>query len=320
MAKGTCFLFLGPEIGEKQDAIDELRSRLKGKHFEEQSFYAGETPASAMVSVLQNGSLFSDCRLVFIKSAESLKKEEVNPLAAYMKEPQNDTTLILMSESVSLAKALESAVPPANKRIFWELFENRKRDWVSGFFRREGYRISEDGIEAILELVENNTDALRRECSHLMLFVGKDRTLSDQDVEKWLSHTREESVFTLFSRIAEGDFSRSVEILHTLIMAKESPIAIMMGLASCFRKLRDYLALLGSGGANDAEFKRIGLGSMKARRDYEQASRRYRPAAVDRCLSLTAEYDLLLRSFGTGMELLLLDRYLYKIFDTGQRG
>jgi DNA polymerase-3 subunit delta len=69
------------------------------------------------------------------------------------------------------------------------------------------------------------------------------------------------------------------------------------------------------GKQNDLELKKIGLASPKARKDYEQASRLYDTWAADTCLSLTAEYDLLTRSSGSGLENLLMDRYLYKVWD-----
>jgi DNA polymerase-3 subunit delta len=339
MAKGRCYLFLGPEIGEKQDALDEIRRSLTvvpkpavkpdpshapgheepaGIPPEETSFYAGETPVTDMVSALRNGSLFADVRLFFIKNADVLKKkDEVELLVSYMESPQEDTTLILIAEASGLDKRLEKAVPPANKRIFWELFENRKTEWVASFFRREGCRISEGGIETILELVENNTDALRRSCSHLLLFLGKEKTVEGEDVEKWLSHTREESAFTLFSRIALGDLPKSIEILHTLLASKEAPQAILAGLAWCFRKLRDYLALTASGAPDEGEFRRIGLASPKARKDYSAAARRY--ASADGCLALIGEFDLLIRSTGSSPEALLMDLLLYKLITNPEK-
>ncbi|MHB9291236.1 putative DNA polymerase III subunit delta [Hollandina sp. SP2] len=318
---GRCFLFLGPEIGEKQAAISEIRQNLQvsfGTAPEETSFYAGETPVQDMVAVLRTSSLFAEQRLIFIKNADVLKKkEELEILAAYLKAPQEHTTLILISETTSLAKIVETAVPSGNKRVFWELFENRKQEWVASFFRQQGYKISEDGIEAILELVENNTDALRRECSRLMLFLGKEG-ISGEAVEKWLSHTREESAFTLFSRISAGDFAKSLESLHTLLGAQESPVALLAGLAWCFRKLRDYLSLIASGKSSEFEFKKIGLASAKARKDYERASRRYDRLGADTCISLIGEYDMLVRSGGVGLESLLMDMFLYKIMDAGR--
>ncbi|GHV92943.1 DNA polymerase III subunit delta [Spirochaetia bacterium] len=318
-ARGCCFLFLGPELGEKSDAVEGIRQSLKqqGAAPEETSFYATETGVSDMAAALRNGSLFADTRLFFIKNAEVIKKkDEVELLASYMKAPQPGTVLILISEETRLAKGLEDPVPAGNKRIFWELFEDRKTEWIRAFFRREGCQIDEDGVGAILELVENNTEALRRECGRLVLFLGKDRVIGAADVDEWLSHTREESAFTLFSRIASGDISRSIESLHTLLGAKEAPPAILAGLAWCFRKLRDYQALIASGAPGDFEFKKIGLGSPKARRDYTEASRRYGHGAGDRLLALTAEYDIRLRSGGTALEEILMEMFLYKAVNT----
>jgi DNA polymerase-3 subunit delta len=311
----ACYLFLGPELGEKQDAIDEIRAKLKAAHSapaEEISFYAGETPTYEILSILRNGSLFADARLVFIKNAEALKKkDEVDALAAYMTETADNTELILLSTENSLAKAIENAAP---KRIFWEMFENRKRDWVSSFFKKQGVAVTPDCVDVILELVENNTEALRQECSRLCQFLGKDKTITAEDAEKWLSRGREESAFTLFSKIASGDLSKALETLRALLHAKEAPPAILAGLTWCFQKLLDYLFLLEDQKANDTELKKIGLAAPKARKDYEQAGRLYGVWGVQTCLALTAEYDALIRSMGSGLENLLMDRYIYQIW------
>jgi DNA polymerase-3 subunit delta len=152
-----------------------------------------------------------------------------------------------------------------------------------------------------------------------MLFLGKDKPANADDVEKWLSHTREESAFTLFSRIATGDLIKSVEILRTLLAAKESPQSIIAGLCWCFRKLRDYYALVSRGINDEFEFKKIGLSSAKARKDYASAADRNLDAG--RCLALAAEYDLLIRSTGTATEGVLMDMLIYKFAtcSTGER-
>jgi DNA polymerase-3 subunit delta len=319
-AKGSsknCRIFLGPELGKKQDAIEEIRKNLAGSsRLEETVFYAGEMPANRMVSAIQNGSLFAESRLFLIKTAEVLKKkDEIELLAGCIEDLETGTTLILISENNSIAKGLEDAVPKENRKIFYELFESEKNEWVRSFFRREGFSIDPEGIETVLEMVENNTEALKRECSRLMFFLGKGKTIGSKDVEEWLSHSREESAFTLFSRIASGDFSKGIESLHTLLGAKESSQSILAGLAWCFRKLRDYLALAEKGEMNNFELRKIGLASPKARDDYAAASRRYNAHSADACLALTAEYDILLRTGGAALESILMDLYLIKIFE-----
>jgi DNA polymerase-3 subunit delta len=307
----NCYLFLGPELGEKLDALEKIRRALP-KDTEETSFYAGETPVQDIASIVKNGSLFAPSRLFIIKNVEQIKKkDEAELLISCMENPQDDTVLVLVSEETKIDKRLEDSVPKEQKTIFWELFENKKTEWVEAFFRRENCRIDEGGIAAILEMVENNTDALGRECSRLILFLGKDRTITGEDVEKCLSHTREESAFTLFASLARGNLSGSLEILKSLLGAKESSQAILAGLAWCFRKLRDYLALSASGASNDFELKKIGLGSSRVRSDYIEAAKRWPNA--DGLLALAAEYEYLLRSSGSALEDILMDKFIYSL-------
>ena len=318
--KGDSWLFLGPEIGEKQIAIDELRKNLSsGGRLEETVYYAGEIPVSTMVSNMRNGSLFADRRLFFIKCAERLKKDDIDPLSSYIASPAEDSFLILISDETNVAKGLEASIPPANKKIFWELFDNRKSSWVESFFRQEGFRISRAGVDTILELVENNTAALKQECSRLTLFLDKKREITGEDAEKWLSHTREESAFTLFSRIAAGDFNRSLECVRILLAAKVSSVAIFAVLASCFKKLIGYLYLKEAGINDEQEYRKIGVSTLGAKRDYSAAGKRYNSSGAETCLALTAEYDLLLRSAGSFPEQVLMDQFLYKIFALEKR-
>jgi DNA polymerase-3 subunit delta len=319
MVKGESFLFLGPELGEKSDSIDRIRAEITKKYGsppEETIFYAGDTPSAGICAFLLNGSLFSEARLIFIKNAEILKKkEDTAGIASYLKSPADDTTLILISDSTSLDRVIESAVSKESKHVFWELFENKKPEWVRSYFRREGFSVDDEAVNAILELVENNTDALRRECSRLMLFAGGVKKIDAEYVEKWLSHTRSESAFTLFSAIATGNLSKSVEIISTLLAGQETPIAIIAGLTWCFRRFRDYCELVSRGTASDFELKKIGITTAKGRRDYMDAEHTFGIDAANRCIALCAEYDFIVRSGGPALESILMDMYLYELWN-----
>jgi DNA polymerase-3 subunit delta len=311
----NAWLFLGPEIGEKQATIDEIRKMLSASTVEETVFYSGETTVPVMVSKIKNASLFADIRLFLIKCADGIKKKgDVDLLSSCITTLPDDTFLILISEETSIAKGLEATIHQANKKIFWELFDSRKTDWIRDFFGRKGFMISTEGVETILELVENNTSALKQECSRLTLFLDKNREITGRDAEKWLSHTREESAFTLFTRIAAGDFSRSLESLRVLLAAKETPPAIFAGLAYCFRKLMNYLSLKETGVTDEYEFRKIGVSAPGVKRDYAAAASRYNFTGAESCLALTVEYDLRLRSSLSFPVFILMDEYLYKVF------
>ena len=318
----SAYIFLGPELGKKQDAIDAVKKKYSGSSAEESVFYAGETPVGTIADTLQNISLFAEYRIIIVKNIELIKKkEEIELIASCIKNLGKDTVLILLSDEIKLSAgfttSLDNAVPSANRQIFYEMFEREKNEWLRNFFKREGYAIDKDAIAAILELVENNTAALKNECFRLINFIGnKDHTVTAADIEKWFSHNREESAFTLFSRIACGDKTQALSSLAVMLAAKESAQSILAGLAWCFRKLGDYIALAEKGDANNfVELKKIGLSSPKAKDDYIAASRRFTAKNTQACLALTAEYDLLLRSPVSVMTNILMDRYILTIFN-----
>ena len=318
----SAYIYLGPELGEKQDAVNTIRSQFKkSRQTEEFIFYGDETPAAEIVDTLQNQGLFADSRIVIVKNAEAIKKkEEIDQIVSWTKSSINDdnTALILLSDEIKIAAGFDSA--KAIKQVFYELFESKKNEWVRAFFRREGLSVSDDCVNTILEMVENNTDALKRECSRLIYFLPKDKPISTEDIEKWLAHNREESAFTLFSRIASGDLTRALESMSVMLAAKTSASGIIAGLAWCFRKLGDYLTLAEKGNANNSfELKQIGLSSAKAAGDYIAAARRYDSDAVEECLALCARYDILLRSPVAVMENILMNMYIIAVIKTGTR-
>ncbi len=317
MSVGRSFIFLGPELGERRDAIERLKSELTascGGALEEYILYASETGVSELVSHLLNASLFSPKRFFQYRNVELVKnKEELELLSAYLKKPAEDTVLVLSSDETSCDKRLEAALPKEAKRVFWELFDNRKTDLVASIFRRAGFRIDEEGINTVLDLVENNTDALRRECGRLILFLDKDKPVNADVVEDCLAHNREESAFTLFSRIAAGDLEKSLSTARALAASKQVPVQILAGLAWCFRRLADYVGLKDSGRLNDSGLRSIGLSSPRARKDYAAASERYDAASVHRCLALIAEYDMAFKSGTAALEEAQMDLFLYRL-------
>ena len=321
----NAYIFLGPELGKKQEAVNSVKDKYKNA--EVSAFYSGETPISDITDTLLNSSLFAEARIIILKNAELIKKkDEIELLASCIKEMDNNTVLILLSDENRLAAGFEdtfqqAGVPKKNCQVFYEMFEREKNEWLKQYFKNEGYDIDKDSIATILEMVENNTEALKRECSRLIHFLSNDSKGKTDNmslcVEEWLSHNREESAFTLFTRIANGDLSKALESMAIMSAAKQSVPGILAGLTWCYRKLHDYLTLMESGNANNSfELKKIGLSSSRTKDDYAAAASRYNFEAVEACLALTAEYDALLRSPVAALESVLMDRYILSVINT----
>lgn len=315
--KGKVYLFLGPEAGEKEQYIHGLKERVSqqaGGDIESSRYYPFETGMSEVVSFIKNGSLFSSHKYVEIQQAETIKGQEAVLLGEYCAKPSAEATLVLVSSAGErdMAKPLIKAIPKEQIKIFWELFENKKQDWVRSFFRERRIRVDEDTVELILELVENNTQELRRECDKLALFFGETEVLSYDDVEQYLYHSKEENVFTLFDRFAAADLGAALEVFKKIGLSGESqPVQIMGGLLWQFRRLLALSLQVEDHLSFDQACRNQKIFGKKMQQIYRQALQNYRSRDLERIIGLAAATDGLLREGRGDTQNLLLEMFLY---------
>ncbi len=325
------WLFLGPEVGNKNDEIKKLCSRAKSElgEIDEDYFYAHETSVPELLGLLQNGSLFSAGRFVVFRGAESIKKKEdiamltdwAHSLAE--KKSQNDSFswLILVSDESSVDKKLEAIIPKQNKKIFWEMFENQKNEWLKNWFDKEGFFIEADAIDTILELIENNTETLRNECSRFSLCLEKGHRICVEDVETILSHSREESPFTLFASLCDTDknteerFSSALSILQHIRNSKESSyFQLIAALSHCFRRLKVWHVLhTEKPYPSDLDLKIKGFSSKKMQGQYASAAKIWSIKETILCLSMLSQTDMIIRTTGNMVEEIVLQELLYSL-------
>ncbi|MCI1207995.1 MAG: DNA polymerase III subunit delta [Treponema sp.] len=327
------FLYTGPELGERNDTIKKQKDLLRKKYGEIDSylFYAGETPLSQVVTLLQSESLFVQATFVVVRNAEVIKKkEDIGILSEWItsvlpsvehETVRESAVLILVSDQISVDPRLEKLIPKTNRKIFWEMFEDKKTQWIKNYFSRSGYKITEGAVETILDLVENNTEALRSECSVFFSCFPENHEISEDDVESVLAHNREESAFTLFDAMSDKSkssserFENSCAILQKIFLLKNSSaVMIIAGLTSCFRRLELWHILCDDGPEpDDFVLKTKGFASKKSKNQYRSAAHVWSKSQVVAILALLSHTDIDTRSSGVYFHSVLLETMIYSI-------
>ena len=321
---GQTYLYTGPEFGERNEAVDAVKAGLKKKFgdIDEHLFYLQETPFGQIMTILQSGTLFSNGVCVVCKGAELLKKKDDLAMISDWLDgnPDESSVLILVSDEVSVDSKLDKLVPAQNKKKFWEMFDNQKVPWLTKFFQKNGYRINQDAAELILDMIENNTQALKNECSRFFIVFPKDHTVTVDDVEKVLTHNREESAFTLFNQISQSGepvqkrFENGISILQKIRLSKEnSSVMLIAGLASCFRKLVLWHKVCDNGMPDSFTLKVNGFSSVPMQNQYKSAAKIWNDKQATAILAILASADMEIRSGGSLMEDILLEKMLYEI-------
>lgn len=309
-------LLLGPERGEKEAFIQTLLKDLRTRTKEEpevHKLYSFERSIHDALSILRNGSLFTRSKVVFYEGVDSLKrKDELDPLLQYIRSPATDGILLLLSDRPSVEKKLQDALPESQKKIFWELFENQKREWILNFFQKEQVAISPDGVEILLELVENNTRDLRQVCEQLVDFFREKGKIQAEDIEQFLYHSKQETVFTLFERVLEGRLEPALEILHKLLLEGEiQAVGILISLTYQLRTLRDYLRLRKENYSPQEACSKLRILGKRTQRAYAMGEKNYSLETAEQMVALCADFDEYLRAYRTDYHTLLLELLLY---------
>jgi len=310
------WLLLGPEQGQKQDFLADLRDKLT-KQFKEapevHKFYAFETPFGEVLSLLQNGDLFAAHKLVLIQNADEYKKADNDLIKAYAKKPAAESTLVLLSDETK-AETLTRAIPKDQTKVFWEMFENQKKGWVLHHFKEIGLNLSPEAAEFFLEMVDNSTDQIRLEAQKLLAFFERGSAVTLEDLETYLVHTKEENVFTLFERITAGDFPRALEVLKKILSSKETEgIGLLGGLTWQFKNLLAYQVKMRERMSSDEAFSALKVFGKKAQANLQVGARHYHLTDLQAILILTADFDQRLRLYRTEHHGLLLELYLYYV-------
>ncbi len=311
------YLFLGPEEGKKKDEIKKIELALKkslGAEPEKHQFYPFEKKISDIVSLMKNGSLFSSHKFIIISNAEEIKKKsDVDLMVEICKKPIKGNTLILKSSSNGIDKKIEKVIPKDQKVIFWEMFENQKKSWITSYFNSFEQKINPDAVDHLLEMVENNTQELKIACEKISFFFDKGKIITEEEIDTYLYHSREENVFTLFEKMSLKDLEAALEINAKLSLSSDNtPIAIVSGLLWQFKRLLNLKTMVSQRVPIQEAMLKQGIRGKKNQKSYQSALGNYSLHELQKIILILSDHDFMLRNAKVEMQKIIIEILIYK--------
>ncbi len=331
---GNVVLLMGSEEGLKQEWIDREREALLSEYpdLEIVPIFAFDSDSADLQEALEGASLFSSHKLVMLRHFEEAKKGSplYKILVQYLKNPSEENHLMILTtgKPSDVGSEITKLLAKEQQVIFYEMFENKKEEWLRNYFRREGLNITREAISLLLDTVSNDTFEMKESCSQLVSFIkakGESTTITEEDIAKYTAHTRSEDGYTLFAHMAEGDFERSLASLRKILSSDpRSAISIISTLQRQFRLLESFLAIRKQKGEaaafaettilNTSAFGREVVGIMKmSQNTFRQAARNYSAEDAARIVLYLDRQDLEIRKAGTDNQGLLFDLLVHTI-------
>lgn len=320
---GEVYLLLGPENGLREDFIKNKKASIG--QCEMSRFYAFDNYEEELFAQLNNSDLFADKKLIILDEAQEIKtKDQAKGIVDYINNPSDSVTFLISSKELYIHPDIMSAVKADNIVKFYELFESKKNDWLRNFFKRNNLEIQDSACAAIIEKVENNIQEFEAVCTQLAVYLtsNKKDVVTESDVEDFLSHTRQETDFSLFAYIARKNLSGALECLLALIHTNdEAAMAAVLAsrLANYFRRLLSIEINISKRMSIDDAIKTKYFDSdrpvvMPRDKDtYKAAVSNYTVSDIKRILKTLAKYDIEIKESGTYLQQTIMEKCIMDI-------
>ena len=301
--------------GEDRPKVERTVARLVARAGEEgglerDRFTALEHTADDVAAACQALS-FAGLRLVVVEDADAWRVGDVEPLVAYLADPNPGTVLALVS-AAPVPQPLLHAVEKVGGVLRWgpdpKASVRDRRKWLESHFVQEMARQGGKASPTVARLVVDRvctepTDAVKTSLNAMLLSTEAEKLAAmcgaqalDRDTVLAVVHANPEArVYELTDALVSGSAPAVFDRLHELASGDDSsaPQVILVGLMRHYRALA-AAQQLGRDASPDAVAEATGLRGFPAKKAAEQASRLPQGAA-ERALVRIARMELDLR-------------------------
>jgi DNA polymerase-3 subunit delta len=122
--------------------------------------------------------------------------------------------------------------------------------WIGERFRDQGKRIRVDAAEALAELkVEDDLRSIDSEISKLVTYAWDEKEITREDVENLVGRSKTDRIFELMGHVSNRRIAEAMGTVSDLMQANESPVGVVIMLASAVRQFIQIKLFLRSGGS-----------------------------------------------------------------------
>lgn len=281
---------------------DALRALVAGLAGDEAGLPAEELSGddysvAALVDAAQTPPFFGDRRVVVARDIGRFSTHEVEPLVAYLKDPLETTSLVLVAGGGVVPRPLVDAVRKAGHIVDAGVPSGKGRStWLANRLKEAPVRLDARAAATVGDHLGENVDRLRSLLEMLAAAYGPGARIGPDELAPFLGQAGSVAPWELTDAIDRGDTTVAVEVLRRLTgPGGRHPLVVMATLHTHFARM---LRLDGAEVADEAAAAALlgitGGSTYPAKKALLQARRLGHPA-IARAIHLLAEADLALK-------------------------
>ena len=253
---------------------------------------------SLLLSELSSYSLFSDKKIIVVRRIKKISKNGKSELFEYIKSPNKNYCLILISENYDFKSVLQKDLGKNTISIDVRVpFDAKIKEWVLYYVKTKKYNIGTDTINDLVDKYGDSISHVINEIENLQLFgIKGDSPYQKSDKMYFL--------WQLQDSIGKKEIVKSLNISKSILDNGISLIQIMSNLSNLFSQLL-YKTDNGNG------FKYTGLNKIITK-NLNYYNKKYSFSEIKNAILVLRNYDLIYKSSSV-KDNILLDMIIIKI-------
>ncbi len=316
------YVLAGDQDFLKRQVRALLKSSILGENddpFALTTFPGEKTAFAEVIDAVSTRPFLSPRRLVVVQDADPFVTAARDKLERYVSKPSTAGVLILevktWTSTTRLAKALV-----ANTIQCKAPSKAKLPDWcVNWALARFGKQLVAAAARSLVDLVGEDMGQLDTELNKLTLYVGDRARITAEDVDRLVSNSREENVWQIFDRIAEGDAAGALRLLDGLLAQGEEFFKLLGAMAASLRKLAQAGRLSMQGATLAEAMERANVPPF-VRRGAEAQMRHLGRQRLARLYDWLMEANMLARTTDGPPKELILERLIVRLARKGDAG
>ena len=217
------YLFYGKENYLKEDISKKLRNRLINPAYRELNykvFYGEKLSINEVINDLETLPLMSEHKLVVIKEAEKINKNDDIKLINYFNRlslKNNFSTLIIIYKESSPNKKLITAIKRVGVVSNFNITDQAKLTlWINSKFRQSNKKITQEGLFYLQSIIGSDLGRLFNEIEKIDIYTKDKKVIEKEDVMISIGGSESVNIFKVLDSIGDKDIKSAIEGLVKL--------------------------------------------------------------------------------------------------------
>ncbi len=232
-AKYPVYFLMGNDAHLIERAQLRIRDQLiKKKKVDLVIVYGDETSAGELSELLDVYSLFSDSKLILLRSVEVLKGNALEILANYIDSPLEDQTLIITSSKIDLKTKIWKRIKENSILVNCDppRHSGDIRLWLDAELSSANKRMDQKAKDEFLSRVELDYSTIDNELQKLFLIVNERSQILESDVDQSLGTTRSGAQSDFYRALGNRNKQKALTLLNNMLSSDLEPLIILFQL------------------------------------------------------------------------------------------